>query len=220
MQTSAQTIAKGITIAFASVLITVGTIVAGCTAAVDTASTIAAVRTAVPVSITDAPSDQVVAASLTLNSIVLTDASEKTASLLAAPLTFEATHLDAVQEPLFTPAIPEDTYTSVALTYSNAQVLYQAVRIDGDACICRVMRGKGVTDSGRSHRVPADRRVVNPGKGDARIESAPERAHPRNLWHLIQMGGIRRCRSVCRRGYLSFRAKTGAECKNSPCQAM
>lgn len=77
-----------------------------------------------PVTITDAPSDQVVAASLTLNSIVLTDSANKTTSILSAPLTFEAAHLDAVQEPLFTPSIPEDTYTSVALTYSNAQVAY------------------------------------------------------------------------------------------------
>ena len=80
--------------------------------------------TLVPVTITDAPSDQVLAASLTLNSVVLTNSSGKTTSILTAPLTFEAAHLDAVQEPLFTPSIPEDSYTSVALTYSNAQVAY------------------------------------------------------------------------------------------------
>lgn len=81
-------------------------------------------KSTVPVSITDAPSDQVLAASLTLNSVVLTDSSGATASILTSPLTFEAAHLDAVQEPLFTPAIPQDTYTSVTLTYSNAQVAY------------------------------------------------------------------------------------------------
>lgn len=78
----------------------------------------------IPVSITDAPSDQVVAASLTLNSIVLTTSSGTAVNLLSAPLTFEAAHLDAVQEPLFTPAVPQNTYTSVSLTYSNAQVAY------------------------------------------------------------------------------------------------
>lgn len=83
-----------------------------------------AVKSAVPISITDAPSDQVIAASLTLNSVVLTDAKGATASLLTSPLTFEAAHLDAVQEPLFTPAVPEDTYVSITLTYSNAQVAY------------------------------------------------------------------------------------------------
>jgi hypothetical protein len=85
---------------------------------------ITAATTSIPVSITDAPSDQVVAASLTLNSVVLTDQKDQTASILSAPLTFEAAHLDAVQEPVFTPAIPQDTYTSVTVTYSNAQVAY------------------------------------------------------------------------------------------------
>jgi hypothetical protein len=78
----------------------------------------------VPVSITDAPSDEVIATSLTLNSIVLTDTTGATASILTSPLTFEAVHVDAVQEPLFTPAIPEDTHASATLTYSNAQVAY------------------------------------------------------------------------------------------------
>jgi hypothetical protein len=79
-----------------------------------------------PVGITDAPSDQILAVSLTLNSMVLTDSTGKvTTNLLpASGITFEASHLDAVQEPLFSPAIPEDTYVSVTLTYSNAQVAY------------------------------------------------------------------------------------------------
>ena len=85
---------------------------------------ITSATTSVPVSITDAPGDQVVAASLTLNSVVLTDQKNQTSSILSAPLTFEAAHLDAVQEPLFTPAIPQDTYTSVTITYSSAQVAY------------------------------------------------------------------------------------------------
>lgn len=127
MKKSAQTIAKGVTITFAAVLATVALLVAGCSTTstvANTATTVTSTKTAVPVSITDAPGDQVVAASLTLNSIVLTDATGKTASILSTPLTFEATHLDAVQEPLFTPAVPEGTYTTVALTYSNAQIAY------------------------------------------------------------------------------------------------
>jgi hypothetical protein len=88
-------------------------------------STITANTTSVPVSITDAPSDQVLAATLTLNSVVLTNSAGKsTSNLLSSSLTFEATHLDAVQEPLFTPAIPEDTYASVTLGYANAVVAY------------------------------------------------------------------------------------------------
>jgi len=127
MHTRASKIAKSITIAFVAVLVTAALVVAGCTAANTVSSigtTVTTVKASVPVSITDAPDDQVIAASLTLNSIVLTDASGKTASILSAPYTFEATHLDAVQEPMFTPAIPEDTYTSVVLMYSNAQVAY------------------------------------------------------------------------------------------------
>lgn len=127
MQVKISGFAKAIGAAAGAVLVTAALILAGCTAATNltsTGTTITAATVATPVSITDAPSDEVVAASLTLNSVVLGDQSGKTASILAAPLTFEAAHLDAVQEPLFTPAIPQDTYTSVALTYSNAQVAY------------------------------------------------------------------------------------------------
>jgi hypothetical protein len=127
MQASKTGIAKGIGAAIGAVLITAALIVTGCTAAsnfVSNVTTIGASTTSIPVSITDAPGDQVVAASLTLNSVVLTDQKNQTASILAAPFTFEAAHLDAVQEPVFTPAIPQDTYTSVTFTYSSAQVAY------------------------------------------------------------------------------------------------
>jgi len=82
--------------------------------------------TAVPTTLTDAPGDQVIATSLTLNSLVLTDSTGKvTTNLLpAAGITYEAAHLDATQEPFFSPALPQDTYVSVSLTYSNAQVTY------------------------------------------------------------------------------------------------
>lgn len=106
--------------------LTVAMVAVGCTAGLNSAlTTVTSTSTAlVPVSITDAPGDQVVAASLTINSVVLTDSKGATASVLSAPFTFEAAHLDAIQEPLFTPSIPEDTYVSVTLTYSNAQVAY------------------------------------------------------------------------------------------------
>jgi hypothetical protein len=112
---------------FAAVVALAALAIAGCSAAGVTAllsSSPSAVTVAVPVSITDAPSDQVIAASLTLNTIVLTDSSGKTASLISSPVNFEASHLDAVQEPLLTPTVAEDTYVSAALTYSNAQVAY------------------------------------------------------------------------------------------------
>jgi len=115
-------------IGFASVvgLGSAALILIGCSMVTTTPGTTVtnAVTASVPISITDAPSDEVIAASLTLNSVVLKDTKGATASLLTSPLTFEATHLDAVQEPLFTPAVPEDTYSSVTLTYSNAEVAY------------------------------------------------------------------------------------------------
>jgi hypothetical protein len=121
---------KGV-LTFAASLLALGIFIAGCTSSVtntnSTSNLIPNVNTSTsPVRITDAPSDQVLAASLTLNSLVLTDSTGKvTTNLLPATgLTFEASHLDAVQEPLFTPAIPEDTYVSATLIYSNAQVAY------------------------------------------------------------------------------------------------
>lgn len=115
----------GIAFAVAGLALVTALILAGCNSmSPGLQLSNSAASTAVPISITDAPSDEVLAATLTLNSVVLTDSSNKTTSLLTSPLTFEATHLDAVQEPLLTPAVPQDTYTSVTLTYSNAVVDY------------------------------------------------------------------------------------------------
>lgn len=125
MQAGTEKLLRYFSIVFVALLVAAGLMLAGCSAStIANNVTTSATTTAMPVSITDAPSDQVLAASLTLNSIVLTNSTGKTTSILNSPLTFEAAHLDAVQEPLFTPSVPEDTYTSVLLTYSNAQVAY------------------------------------------------------------------------------------------------
>lgn len=126
MQTRNQFNTGVLTLVCASVLTVGGLLMAGCSvgSALSSISTPSGSSAVVPVSVTDDPGDQVVAASLTLNSIVLTNTKGVTTSILAAPASFEATHLDAVQEPFFTAAVPQDTYTSVALTYSNAQVAY------------------------------------------------------------------------------------------------
>jgi hypothetical protein len=120
-------------LALAASLLTVGIVIAGCTSSV-TSSTITSNiipntnTSTTPVGITDAVNDQVLATSLTLNSIILTDSMGKVTTnlLTAGPITFEAAHLDAVQEPFFSAAVPEDTnpYVSVTLTYSNAEVAY------------------------------------------------------------------------------------------------
>jgi hypothetical protein len=77
-----------------------------------------------PVLITDAPSDQLVSFSLTLNTITLTDSAKKTTSILSTPTTIEITHLNGIQAPLLTATVPQDTYTSAAFTFSNPQITY------------------------------------------------------------------------------------------------
>jgi hypothetical protein len=75
--------------------------------------------------ITDAPADQVLSLSLIVNSITLTDASGASASVLSSSVPVEASHLDAVQEPLLPPLnIPQDTYTSATITVSSPVVVY------------------------------------------------------------------------------------------------
>lgn len=127
MQKGKQT-GKTLFLVTAIVLTVAALVVVGCTAgtsvANNTGTTINTATTSVPISITDAPGDQVLAATLTLNTVVLKDSNGGTASLLTSPLTFEAAHLDAVQEPLFVPSVPQATYTSVTLTYSSPVVAY------------------------------------------------------------------------------------------------
>ena len=79
---------------------------------------------AVPILITDAPSDSLVTFSLTLNSITLTNSAGKTATLLSTLTTIEICHLNGVQEALVTAALPADTYTSATFTFSNPQITY------------------------------------------------------------------------------------------------
>jgi hypothetical protein len=133
MHLSVITITKKGVLAFAASLLVLGLVIAGCSNSSPSMSTgnqnntIPNTNTSTtPFGVTDAVNNQVLATSLTLSSIILTDNTGKvTTNLLAAgPITFEAAHLDAVQEPLFSPAIPEDTYVSVTLNYSNAQVAY------------------------------------------------------------------------------------------------
>ena len=87
-------------------------------------TSVTAATATVPVLITDAPSDQLAAFTLTLNTIVLTDSAGKTASILPSPATIEITHLNGIQAPLVTASIPQDTYTSATITFSNPQITY------------------------------------------------------------------------------------------------
>jgi hypothetical protein len=101
-------------------------LVLGCSSSVTpgTATNIGSPASTVPVLITDAPSDQLVAFTLTLNTITLTDSAGNTASILPTPTTIEICHLNGIQAPLVTASIPQDTYTSAVITFSDPQITY------------------------------------------------------------------------------------------------
>lgn len=98
----------------------------GCTGNAGSMSTIpaSAKTTTVPVLVTDAPSSQLLSFELTINSITLTDTAGQTASVLSNPARIEATHLNGISEPLLTMALPQDTYTSAVISYSNPELDY------------------------------------------------------------------------------------------------
>jgi Domain of unknown function (DUF5666) len=101
------------------------TLVLGCSnAIVPDAINLSAATATVPVMITDAPSDQLLSFSLTLNTITLTNSAGKTTSILSTPTTVEICHLNGIQAPLVTVKIPQDTYTSATITFSNPQINY------------------------------------------------------------------------------------------------
>jgi hypothetical protein len=107
-----------------SLCITAGLILGCSTGVTPTVTNIASAAVDVPILITDAPSDQLVSFSLTINSVVLTDTAGKTASVLTTPTTIEVTHLNGIQAPLVTAKIPADTYVSATISFSNPQITY------------------------------------------------------------------------------------------------
>jgi hypothetical protein len=86
-------------------------------------NTVNAPAVSVPVLITDAPSDQLVAFSLTIDSIVL-NGSKGSATVLSTPTTIEICHLNGIQAPLVTANIAQDTYTSAVITFSSPEITY------------------------------------------------------------------------------------------------
>jgi hypothetical protein len=106
--------------------LTLAALLAGCSSSSSPGSStnITSPAVAVPVLITDAPSDQLVAFSLTLNTITLTDTAGKTASILPSPTTIEICHLNGIQQALLTASIPQDTYASATITFSDPQITY------------------------------------------------------------------------------------------------
>ena len=113
----------------AALLCAAGLGLTGCTSSVSggTASTISAnaATTMTQTILTDAPADQVLALGLTVDSIVLTDKGGASTTVLSSPTPVEASHLDAVHEPLLPPLkVPQDTYVSATITVANPVVAY------------------------------------------------------------------------------------------------
>ena len=77
---------------------------------------------AVQVRMGDDPDDRVVAFEITVNSVVLTNQSGATVSVLASPTTLELTHLADTNGPLSFLNIKQDTYTQAAITVSNPEI--------------------------------------------------------------------------------------------------
>jgi hypothetical protein len=115
-------------VAGAGVVLGVAVAVTGCgknTFANGGSTIAAAASTMTQSTITDAPADEVLSLSLTVDSVVLTDAAGSSVSVLAKPVTVEASHLDAIQEPFLPPMkIPQDTYVAATITVANPVVVY------------------------------------------------------------------------------------------------
>jgi hypothetical protein len=70
----------------------------------------------------DSPADSVVGFEITVNSIVLTDTSNNTVTVLSTPRRIELSHNSATVEPLSALNVPQGTYTKATITVSNPEV--------------------------------------------------------------------------------------------------
>ncbi len=89
--------------------------------------------------------------SLTINALTLTSQSGHTVSLLTAPLYLEFMHLNGTPEPLATVSVPEDTYTTAAVSLDTADF----------TCATTGPSGVLATDNFLYNPVPAADVVVN-----------------------------------------------------------
>jgi hypothetical protein len=80
--------------------------------------------TPVMVNMGDAPSDQVMAVSITMSAMNFTNSSGTSVSALSAPTTMEMLHLMGTMQPVAMPKLPQGTYTQMAMTISSAIVTY------------------------------------------------------------------------------------------------
>lgn len=76
------------------------------------------------VTLSDAPSDQVLALEFTLRRIVLTSNTGAQFDLLPSPVSLEVAHLLATAAPISTATVPQGSYSSVSVTLSDTQVIF------------------------------------------------------------------------------------------------
>ena len=79
---------------------------------------------AMQVSMSDSPADQLLSLELTVNSIVLTSTSGATEGVLPAATTVEISHLQATAQPLSLVTLPQGTYTGATVDISNVAATY------------------------------------------------------------------------------------------------
>lgn len=80
--------------------------------------------TAMQVSMSDAPADQVLSFQLTINSIVLTSSTGTTVGVLPAAATVEISHLQATAQPVSQVTLPPGTYTGATVSMSGVTATY------------------------------------------------------------------------------------------------
>ncbi len=93
---------------------------AGSISASQTGSAAQGENTSVTVLATSTANDRLSAFNVQITGITLTSQAGKTVSLMGAPINPEFIHLNGIEEPLVTAAIPQGVYTSATVTVSSA----------------------------------------------------------------------------------------------------
>jgi len=80
--------------------------------------------TQVQVNLGDSPADQLVAFSMTINSMSMTKSAGGTVQVVSAPMSIEMTHLMGTMQPLGMVAVPQGTYNSATMSIGSTVVSY------------------------------------------------------------------------------------------------
>jgi len=83
--------------------------------------------TALQVNIGDGPSDQLVAVSMTIGSMVLPNTAGGSVTVVSSPTTVEMMHRMGTTEPILLRSIAQGTYSGATMTISSALVTYMSL---------------------------------------------------------------------------------------------